>query len=294
MLQLCSGSGAIVWRNKTMASVTASRPRADGGGSASQFRIIRIFKVTRWDGWIWTPNRCTKCDMAWCDISKILWNSWEAWRLLQVVRSIRLVRFLSALRHLVLSVVDTWRNMEGGVTDREMMIWTFVFLLVRDFFWKRIINSWWMFQDRLGIIRKMAYHLQTVWSLRVLYFFFTCWQGIQYSSGFTYTTLHNPRFFLAHLCFPHVCFFLCKSVISSVHTLIFVGLCISSNVWTCLILQQYYFFSGLHVVQNFVWHAAKKLNCVFWLLCKAYFKMNAQYVEGYNMYELQVWRYKVQ
>lgn len=51
-----------------------------------------------------------------------------------MVRSIRLVRFLSALRHLVLSVVDTWRNMEGGVTDREMMIWTFVFLLVRDFF----------------------------------------------------------------------------------------------------------------------------------------------------------------
>jgi len=50
----------------------------DGGGSASQFRIVRIFKVTR---------------------------------LLQVVRSIRLVRFLSALRHLVLSVVDTTRQL---------------------------------------------------------------------------------------------------------------------------------------------------------------------------------------
>lgn len=49
-----------------------------GGGSASQFRIIRIFKVTR---------------------------------LLQVVRSIRLVRFLSALRALVLSVVDTTRQL---------------------------------------------------------------------------------------------------------------------------------------------------------------------------------------
>lgn len=49
-----------------------------GGGSASQFRIVRIFKVTR---------------------------------LLQVVRSIRLVRFLSALRALVLSVVDTTRQL---------------------------------------------------------------------------------------------------------------------------------------------------------------------------------------
>eukprot|EP00913_Durusdinium_trenchii_P015798 g14846.t1 len=53
--------------------------RSIGGSSASsQFRIIRVFKVTR---------------------------------LLQVVRSIRLVRFLSALRALVLSVIDTTRQL---------------------------------------------------------------------------------------------------------------------------------------------------------------------------------------
>ena len=37
-------------------------------------------------------------------------------RLLQVVRSIRLVRFLSALRALVLSVVDAWRD-GAGIPD---------------------------------------------------------------------------------------------------------------------------------------------------------------------------------
>lgn len=48
------------------------------GGAASNFRIIRIFKVTR---------------------------------LLQVVRSLRIVKFISALRALVMSVVDTTRQL---------------------------------------------------------------------------------------------------------------------------------------------------------------------------------------
>lgn len=48
------------------------------GGSSSTFRIIRIFKITR---------------------------------LLQVVRSLRIVKFISALRALVMSVVDTTRQL---------------------------------------------------------------------------------------------------------------------------------------------------------------------------------------
>ncbi|CAK9108820.1 unnamed protein product [Durusdinium trenchii] len=60
-------------------AIEISAMRSIGGSSASsQFRIIRVFKVTR---------------------------------LLQVVRSIRLVRFLSALRALVLSVIDTTRQL---------------------------------------------------------------------------------------------------------------------------------------------------------------------------------------
>ena len=30
--------------------------------------------------------------------------------------------------------------------------------LVRDFFWRRIINSWWMFQNRFGIVGNKANH----------------------------------------------------------------------------------------------------------------------------------------
>lgn len=68
--------------------------RNDGaeGGAASNFRIIRVFKVTR---------------------------------LLQVVRSLRIVRFVAALRALVLSVVDTTRQLVWALILLLLVIYSF-------------------------------------------------------------------------------------------------------------------------------------------------------------------------
>ncbi|CAE7676307.1 unnamed protein product [Symbiodinium sp. CCMP2456] len=64
----------------------------DIGGSASNFRIIRVFRVTR---------------------------------LLQLFRSIRLIRFISAFRELVLSVIDTVRQVFWAMVLLVLMIYSF-------------------------------------------------------------------------------------------------------------------------------------------------------------------------
>ncbi|CAE7810502.1 Scn11a [Symbiodinium sp. CCMP2592] len=64
----------------------------DMWGSASNFRIIRVFRVTR---------------------------------LLQLFRSIRLVRFISAFRELVLSVIDTVRQVFWAMVLLVLMIYSF-------------------------------------------------------------------------------------------------------------------------------------------------------------------------
>lgn len=64
----------------------------DIGGSASNFRIIRVFRVTR---------------------------------LLQLFRSVRLVRFISAFRELVLSVIDTVRQVFWAMVLLVLMIYSF-------------------------------------------------------------------------------------------------------------------------------------------------------------------------
>ncbi|OLQ01069.1 Voltage-dependent T-type calcium channel subunit alpha-1H [Symbiodinium microadriaticum] len=70
-----------------------SAPSEGGdGGASSNLRIVRVFKVTR---------------------------------LLQVVRSVRLLKFLSALRALVMSVVDTTRQLAWALLLLGLVIYSF-------------------------------------------------------------------------------------------------------------------------------------------------------------------------
>jgi len=80
------------WLDMTVVIPAWIELAIDIGGSANNFRVIRVFRITR---------------------------------LLQLIRSVRLVRFISAFRELVLSVIDTVRQVVWAMLLLVLMIYSF-------------------------------------------------------------------------------------------------------------------------------------------------------------------------